>query len=272
MIKIITIDLDGTLLTSEKKITEHTIQTLRKAKAQGVRVVLCTGRPLTFIMDLIDQIGLQDPGDYSITFNGGLIQKNDTGEIVAEHTISKSQIEQFLAVTSSLDLPLDAINMETVYQIVDAQGKTISQYGSINPKMNYKQVSFKELPDIPFNKLVVATDADFLMNQVKKMPPEIHNTFNLMKSRPILLEVVLREIGKDKAIAQLIDLLGIKQEEVMAIGDEENDLAMIQYAGLGVAMGNASETVKKAADVITKTNDADGVAAAVEEYVLKKQS
>ena len=109
MIKLVAIDLDGTLLTDDKRISQKNLTVLQKAKEQGVKVVLCTGRPLAAITPFIEQLGLNEPGDYSITFNGGLVQKNDTGEILSKSAMTLEDVQRISQLMIELDLPLDVL-------------------------------------------------------------------------------------------------------------------------------------------------------------------
>lgn len=269
MIKLIAIDLDGTLLTDEKKITDRNKEILTKAKNQGVKVVLCTGRPLISINDYLNRLDLRDAGDYSITFNGGAVQKNDTGEELLSCPLSLTDVKQIAEVMTELDLPLDIISNDTCINIPTSKSRQ-SIYQSINPILKYVTKEVAELDEtIIFNKMVVAAEADYLDEQLKGLSKEWYEKFNIMKSRDELLEIIRPDVSKANGIDLLAKELGIKQSEVMAIGDEENDESMISYAGMGVVMANGNEELKKIAQFVTKSNEEDGVAYAVEKFVLK---
>ena len=132
--------------------------------------------------------------------------------------------------------------------------------------------SDEEMPeDFVYNKAVSAVAADFLDGQIPKIPAELHERFEIFKSRDILLEWSPKGVHKANGLAKLIGHLGIDQSEVMACGDEGNDLSMIEWAGLGVAMANATDEIKSAANlVLPKNNDEDGIAWVIEHYVLNE--
>lgn len=269
MIKLIAIDLDGTLLTDEKTITEHNKQTLLQAKEQGVYVVLCTGRPLFAIEAYLDRLGLRGHDDYSITFNGSSVQKNDTGEMFMSHSLSHKDIQEVARIMASVNLPLDVVSVDTMIHLPTASEDKPSIYETMNPLLKVEYASVEELDtQREFNKMVVGIEASYLDEQIALLPPELFERFNIMKSRENLLEIVHKEASKANGIAHLASQLGIKQEEVMAIGDEENDRSMIEYAGVGVVMANGNETLKEIAQFVTKSNQEDGVAYAVEQLVL----
>ncbi len=270
MIKLIAIDLDGTLLNSQKEISPRNIRVLKEAKAQGVKVVICTGRPLASISAFVQTLGLSEEEDYSITFNGGLVQKNDTGSILKEYTLSAANIHDTYKIVRKLALPLDVVSGQNVFHVTPQPAGYPSIYEQLNPLMTF---SAREINDFDVNercnKMVIAVEADYLDQQISRIPQQLLEQFTFVKSRVCLLEILHKEVSKATGIAILAKELGIKKEEVMALGDEENDLSMIEYAGIGVAMGNATQQIKDAATVITGTNDEDGVAQAVAQYVLK---
>lgn len=268
MIKLIAIDLDGTLFTDAKTISPRNKATLQEAKAAGVKVVICTGRPLKGIEATLKELDLEQPGDYSITFNGGLVQKNDTGEIMEKASMTVKDIRDLYQLGQQLELPVDAVYGANVYQLPSAPGR-VSLYHEMNSVMTFNEAEITDINDEHiFNKAVVAYDADYLDQQIKKIPQSYRGRFEIIKSRDSLLEFMPKGVTKAYGISLLAKDLGIAQAEVLALGDEENDLPMIEYAGIGVAMANAIPLVKEAADVITKSNEEDGVAEAIEKYVL----
>lgn len=267
-IKLIALDLDGTLLTSDKRITEANKNALRAARQQGAYVVLTTGRPLQAIGTFLEELDLLGENQYSITFNGGLVQEN-TGRILDKIGFSIEDVRAIRQVTNKLDLPLDVLYGGDVYSLPSAHE---SLYLTCNPLLNKIITSDEEMPeDFVYNKAVSAVAADFLDGQIPKIPAELYERFEIFKSRDILLEWSPKGVHKANGLAKLIKHLGIDQSEVMACGDEGNDLSMIEWAGMGVAMANATDEIKSAAKlVLPKTNDEDGIAWVIENYVLSE--
>ncbi|MGX7149611.1 Cof-type HAD-IIB family hydrolase [Enterococcus ureasiticus] len=269
MIKLVAIDLDGTLLDSKKEISARNKEALAQAKAAGVKIVICTGRPLAAIGIYLDALNLRDNGDYSITFNGGLVQKNDTGEIIEKASMPLENVHDLFELATSLNVPLDILSDGLVLQLPTTQDHE-SLYSQLNKLLTYESYELAQLTtDRIYNKAVIAVDQTYLDEQIKKIPSPFYDRYEIIKTRSNLLEFMPKGITKAYGISLLARDLGIKQEEIMTIGDEENDLPMIEYAGLGVAMENAVPRVKSLADVITDTNDNDGVAQAVEKFVLE---
>lgn len=269
LIKLVAIDLDGTLLNSKKEISERNKAALAQAKAAGVKIVLCTGRPLAAIEIYLEALDLRDNGDYSITFNGGLVQKNDTGEIIEKALMPLAAVHELYELATALNVPLDILSDGLVLQLPASQEHT-SIYSQLNNLLTFEPYELAQFTaDQIYNKAVVAIDETYLDEQIKKIPASFYERYEVIKTRNNLLEFMPKGITKAYGISLLARDLGIKQEEIMAIGDEENDLPMIEYAGLGIAMENAVAKVKDMADIITDTNDNDGVAQAVEKFVLE---
>ncbi|MGM0137812.1 hypothetical protein IGI65_000214 [Enterococcus sp. DIV0755b] len=269
MIKMIAIDLDGTLLDNNKKISPRNKAALAKAKAQGVKIVLCTGRPLRAIRPYLEELQLKEAGDYSITFNGGLVQKNDTGEVMAKSTLSYANVKELIALAEALELPLDVVSDEIVY-VLPTDPNHESIYAKLNPLLHFEPLTTAALTeDLLYNKAVVAFEQSYLDQQLAKIPAALNERYEIIKTRDVLLEFMPKGVTKAYGCQLLAQHLNITAAEVMAIGDEENDLPMIEYAGLGVAMENAVPMIKAAANVVTASNTDDGVAQVVEKYVLQ---
>lgn len=265
-IKLIALDLDGTLLNSQKEISSENQAAIAKARAKGIHVVLTTGRPLVAIhhfLETLDMVGFED---FSITFNGGLVQRN-TGEILSKKPFSMAEAEKIKSLTQTLGLPCDLLSEGTVYMTSSARE---SLYPTLNNLLMFEKADLTDLSkDIIINKIVSCTDAAVLDAKISEIPKEFYQTCEIFKSQPKLLEFMPNGINKAFGLSQLIKILALQPDNVMAMGDEENDRSMIEWAGYGVAMGNAVPGIKKAAPIVSDlTNDQDAVAAIISEYVL----
>ena len=266
-IKLIALDLDGTLLTSDKKISQRNLKALAAARAKGVKVVLTTGRPLKameFLLDELGTAGLED--EYTITFNGGLVQRN-TGEIIDKTVFSHADVVRIFEETQKLALPLDAISEGVVYQL---QSEQKSLYAQANPYLQFEHVSLNDLSEeLTYNKCVTAFDPSSIDKPLPQISPDLFERYEIFKSRDMLLEWSPKNVHKATGLAKLSQHLGLDSSQIMACGDEANDRSMIEWAGLGVAMGNATEEIKAVAKVVAPlTNDEDAVAWAIENYIL----
>lgn len=275
-IKLIAIDLDGTLLDSNQLLSDENKAAIQEAKAAGVQVVLCTGRPLRSMKHLLEEAGLQDDDDIVITYNGGLIQNAKTGEILNELTLNREECLDIYQLGLQLNLPVNFIDLDYVYEPAYPAGAESIYMNGLReiPKENalkFKAVDIENLPK-PFkiNKVVMSRPAAELDAMIPAIPESYHEKYNIYKSQPFILEVLPDHVDKGYSMRIIGDMLGLKEEQIMGIGDQENDLSLVVNAGLGVAMENAIEQVKEAADYITKSNDDNGVAHAIRKFVLDK--
>lgn len=268
MIKLIAIDLDGTLLNSQGQISRVNRQALEMAHEKGIKIVLCTGRPYLFMKDFLLDLGLQSEDDYIITFNGGQVQKAKDGQVIEAFTLSLQDLKDWRQALEDVDLPIHAIDGQFVYEWVDDQVTTPSLYLANRPSIESKVVALNDFEqDHLFNKFVVSCEPSILDQGLSQLDPALMGKFSTFKSHDNLFEIVAKGVTKGAILERLASHLGISMVHVMAIGDQENDLSMIQAAGIGVAMGNAKDHIKEIADYITATNDQDGVAQAINHFI-----
>ncbi|MGY3725541.1 hypothetical protein SAMN05421767_1544 [Granulicatella balaenopterae] len=268
-IKAIALDLDGTLLTSDKKITDTTKKVLQKAQDKGIKIVLCTGRALKGVRPLLEELDLFNEDDVVITYNGGVIQKTKSQEILFQEAHTKEDVIYIHQETMKVNLPMNMLDLEYVYEPTYPTNRA-SRYHDIMGMLDFVKMNPEDLADDQLlNKAVLCYDEAILDEEFLKLPAEFTERFNCMKSRPILMEVLPKNVNKGQALVHLAAVLGMEIDNIMACGDADNDLDMIREAGFGVAMANATETVKAVADYITTSNNEDGVAKAIE-YILEK--
>ena len=255
-IKLIALDLDGTLLNSSKEISKENRLAINAARQKGVHVVL----PFLKTLEMLDF------EDFSITFNGGLVQRN-TGQILSKKSFSHDEILEIKELTSNLGIPCDVLSEEKVYM---TKSKIDSQYDTLNKLLTFIKVDFDQVPlDVVYNKIVSCTEKELLDASLDKIPESYFDQFEIFKTQAKLLEFMPKGINKAYGLTQLINQLNLKPENVMAMGDEANDLSMISWAGYGVAMANAVPAVKEEARIISDlTNDQHAVAHIIEKYVL----
>lgn len=268
MIKLIAIDLDGTLLNSDKLISPENKAALNRAKEMGIKVVICTGRPLLSIASILDELNLREPGDYAITYNGGLVQRTDTGEILSQKSLSKDDAADLYELSQQLQLPCVLLDLENIYELPYPKGRE-TWYRKTKPALPFVSTTLEEFPeDARFNKILYCYDETVLQEAVKNIPAEYYDKYTILQSHPYLIEMMNNEVDKGRGIEVLTKLLGFTADEVMAFGDEANDLAMLEYAGFGVAMDNAVPALKRIAKYVTKSNDDHGIAETLEKFVF----
>ncbi|WP_430609916.1 sugar-phosphatase [Enterococcus sp. DIV0876] len=268
-IKLIAIDIDGTLLNDDRKITPAVYQALKAAEAQGVRIVLCTGRPLTGVQDLLTELDLFTDNDFVITYNGSLVQKTKNQEIISEFGLSHEDYLTIEMTARKLGVHLHVETQDTMYTANrDISPYTVYEAFLVNMPLKYRTPE-EMSADLNIIKMMMIDEPALLESIIPNLPTTLTDQYNVVKSAPFFLEVLNKKAHKGAAVKKLAEHLGIDQSEVMAIGDNENDLTMVEYAGIGVAMGNATENVRNMADIITASNEEDGVAKVINEYVLQ---
>ena len=268
-IKLIAIDIDGTLLNDDRKITPAVYQALKAAEAQGVRIVLCTGRPLTGVQDLLTELDLFTDNDFVITYNGSLVQKTKDQAIISEFGLSHEDYAFVEMTARQLGVHLHVETQDTMFTANrDISPYTVYEAFLVNMPLKYRTPE-EMTPDLNIIKMMMIDEPALLDSVIPQLPATLTEQYNVVKSAPFFLEVLNKKAHKGAAVKKLAEHLGIDQSEVMAIGDNENDLTMVEYAGIGVAMANATENVRNMADVITASNEEDGVAKVINEYVLQ---
>ncbi len=268
MYKLIAVDMDGTLLREDKTVSERTKVAIQMAHKQGVKVVLASGRPIEGLNRYLEELGLCTDEDYVLSYNGSVVQNVYTKEVIAKSILKGSDLMYLYDVAQKLDINIHAFSKDGC--ITPKMNEYSQLEGRINGipvhEVDYSQISLEE--DII--KIMLIDPEEVLEVAIKKLPEEIYDKYTVVRSAPFFLEFLNKSSGKATGVKALADHLGIKREEIICIGDAGNDLDMIEYAGLGVAMGNAFEEVKKAADYITSSNDEDGVAQVIEKFVTMK--
>lgn len=260
MIKMIALDLDETLLNTDKTISDANAAALRRLHDAGIKVVLCTGRPINAIWGYLEQLGLTTAEDYTITFNGALVIQNTTKEALAQSGLSRNDFKQLHAFAHEHGYPLDVLDFEQVYPLSDLTPSIYQQM--LKAPMTFTPTAFADLPDHLFSKAVMATDPATLDAAVAALTPEMHAQYHVVRSQPKILEFLAADMDKAVGLGQLLTHFGWDFSNLMAFGDAENDLGMIKAAGDGVAMLNGQPAIKAAANHITpKVNNEAGVAA-----------
>lgn len=271
-IELIAIDLDGTLLTPEKKISAKVKETIEMAKTKGIKIVLCTGRPLPGVFQILEALNLQEEGDYVITYNGALVQQSHNGKAIAHHTLNHESFLKIEAMSRQVGIHCHTIDETHIY----TANKDISPYSVresflVNMPIRYRTVEEMD-PTLVISKMMMIDEPALLDAAIAKLPKSFYDEYTILKSEAFYLEVLNKAASKGQALKDLARILDIPKENIMAIGDNENDIDMIEYAGMGVAMGNAIASVKEISDHVTDTNEYDGVATAIETIAFESIS
>ncbi len=266
MYKIVVLDIDGTLVNSDRVVTEKTKEYIKKATEKGVKFCLASGRPPSGILPVAKEIGLDKMGGYMLGYNGGACVNCETMEVLYETFIKSDEMSKIHAYGNEHNIPMMTYDGNTLL-ISTEETEYIKEEAGINGFVIKKADDFLKEVTFDFPK-VLFTDHSEELDKHEEAIKTLLPQFEVFRSMPYFLEVCPKNIHKATGIQRVIEILGIKQEEVIAVGDGFNDYTMIEYAGLGVAMGNAHDGVKAIANYITTTNDEDGVCKVIEEFIL----
>ncbi|ARS62128.1 sugar-phosphatase [Streptococcus mutans] len=266
-IKLVAVDIDGTLLNSKREVTPEVYTAIQDAKKAGVKVVIATGRPIAGVTDLLEKLNLKDQGDYVITFNGALVQDTATGEDLIKETLTYDDYLDIELLSRKLSVHMHAISKEGIYTANRDIGKyTVHEASLVNMPVYYRTP--EEMVGKEIVKIMMIDEPEMLDAAIAQLPASLYEHYTVVKSRPFYLEIMNKKVSKGTAIVHLAEKLGLSRDETMAIGDEENDRAMLEAVGSPVVMENGIPELKKMAKYITKSNDNSGVAYAIKKWVL----
>lgn len=269
MIKLLALDMDGTLLNSQKKISQENISAIHKAIKAGVKLVLCTGRPPFGVRPYYELLGLAQEDEYVIVDNGCAIHRTSDWAVIDSVALDKQDIHYLYSLTQDSSIQLTLFDEEHYFVI----GKTPSPivvrdtgYVFTSPT----EISLEEAVSGKYTmfQAMFLAEKEIVDIFEEKYASDICQRFSGVRSQDVIYEVMPAGVTKAFALEKLAQKLDIQAEEIMALGDANNDLEMLKFASLGIAMGNASDYVKSLADDVTDSNDENGVAKAIEKYLL----
>jgi Cof subfamily protein (haloacid dehalogenase superfamily) len=268
---MLVLDLDDTLLRSDLSISYRSRNVIKKAVAQGLVVVLASGRIPVALEKFSRTLGMNKRPGYIICSNGTIIQESNTGKIIWEAQLDTETALAVYDLATAEGFPVQIYEDDIMYV-----SKT-NEFTRYDQKLTgLKQVvadDFHAIVKRGCNKLLIPGDPMLLQPLEILIRTYLGKDINLFTSKPYFLEILPKETDKGSALAKVAQMLGIEQGAVMAIGDSMNDEAMIRWAGTGVAMLNADERIKQIADLVTeRSNEDDGVADIIEQYILGKGS
>ncbi len=262
--KLIALDVDGTLLNDDHELTPGTAETIRRIAGQGTEFVLCTGRAPVNSIPFMRKMGL---GGYVITHNGAATVDVRTEEIVHEFALDVKGLDRYIDYCREHGVHYD-INTTFELYVPGASelGKEALDMYRLFMMEPLELPAWTEFTE-PVVKMTVTAkkeELDRVQSDWNVWPQE----FNVLRSGDFFIDIMHKEASKGAALQKLAEKRGFKPEEVMAIGNYYNDLTMLTYAGLGIAMDNSPVEVKAAANAVTASNNEEGVKQALEKYCL----
>jgi len=261
--RMIVSDMDGTLLRTDCTISKRNADAIRRATDSGIKFVLATGRPIQGVRSYAAMLGLSGP---VITYNGAVVVDLDTEEILYEESMNRADAELSLRLGQEYDTTMCIWSKGRLY--VNKMNDRADDYMKISGVEPILVTDFSEILDSGITKILWYDTPEMIGRMPDEMAKKgfISTTFCL--SRPYFLEFFSSNVSKAAAVGKVCEINGISNDEVIALGDAPNDLSMLEFAGLGVAMENALDEVKAAVSTVTKSNDDDGVAEVIERFVL----
>lgn len=277
--KMVCIDMDGTLLGKRKKISEFSKDIIKKAHDMGVEIVVTTGRLYNNAAYFSQLLGVDSP---VIAANGAIVIDQKTNDIIYESAIPEIECMNILKILNKYKIPFHFHTTDTIYC-----NNWFSKFGT--QVYMTKQVYYEHLN---INYYTVKTEKEWAevfkkesgrMAKCIAFSPKSKSIFKVRKELDNLENIVyfgsgnhsteinFKGVSKGNSVKVLSEKYGIKREELICIGDNENDISMIKYAGLGIAMANAIDEVKAAAQYITDSNKNDGVAKAIKKFILDQE-
>ena len=291
MYKLVAVDLDGTMLNQYGIVTENTKNAIKKAIEKGVEIVIASGRPIDSIKAIAKEIGSEK---YFIAGNGSLIYDIQKDEIIYDKFLSKEKVLEIIKICEENSISYNVYTDKTIlatalkYNVLYYQKENLKKEESKQTKISIVENLYeyvKNLKDDKFLKLTICDDSQTVFQSIIRKLRQVDGIDVLdvshMSRKTIkqgteeitveyyYTEITTKNVDKWETIEYLINKMGIKKEEVIAIGDNMNDKKMIENAGLGIAMGQSHPGIKAIANQITTSNIEDGVAQALEVLISK---
>lgn len=276
MVKAIVLDIDGTLIQDNTEMATSTIESLKIAQEKGIKVILASGRPHRGMIKYADALALDKNEGLLVSYNGAKVTNWQTKEVIFNQALSMEEGRAILEHLKQFDVvPIiehgSKMFVNNVFQ--DLGPLPIINVGVIEHEARGGDFLLQEVVDLAahvdfeLNKILVAGRPDYLTEHHQAISAPFEKTISANFSVPFYYEITAQGIDKAKALQVTLQQFGIDASEVIAFGDGENDLTMLQYAGIGVVMENANDKVKAQADFITKSNNEEGIYHALKKYL-----
>lgn len=265
--KLIAVDIDGTLVNDDKIISQRTKDTFKKILEAGHKVCIASGRSFYGTVDFAKELGFDKYGGLLSNFNGAKITEFKTGKELFNHTLPLKLVKEVLTFIKPLNIGYLIYYKDKIY-VDDLNTYALDEGVKFN-KINYiyRPNLINEI-DFEPNNILFTADPQLIGPDADKIYDNFKNEGTLTYSGPYYYEIMPKGITKGTSLIEIANYYGIKHEDIIAFGDQMNDTDMILKAGIGVAMDNATDNLKKIADYITLSNNDDGVADYLERFVL----
>ncbi|MCR4617972.1 MAG: Cof-type HAD-IIB family hydrolase [Lachnospiraceae bacterium] len=290
--KALVLDIDGTLTNSKKEITPKTAAAIKNIMNMGHAVILASGRPTPGMMRYESELELAKYGGYLLSFNGARVKSCADGEIIYQKTLPENIPGEIYEFAKEKDAGIISYYLEGNKYEVNVQGPYLEskgidkcgnyvisafepdEYVLLEARINQMKVitvyDFKEFINYPVNKVLITAPGVLAAGYEKELLAKYGDSLSIYRSEEFFLEVMPQNVSKADTLDAMLDIIGVKRENTICCGDGFNDISMIKYAGVGVAMANAKDEVKENADFITGSNDEDGLVTVIDKFILNR--
>ena len=266
--RLIAMDLDGTLNNDEKRITPRTRDALMAAQEAGIRLALASARPSPGLYKERDALRMQEHRGVLMSYNGGRIVDAASGETLFETSMPMEEARSVLRALEKLPVT-PILDDGRQFYVTDRTGFKVDYECRNNGMICDEVANLADFLHFAPVKILMSVDPAQIAEVQKRIAALLPDDLTVVQTAAFYLEVIPRAINKGQGILDICRALQMKPEEVVAFGDAENDIPMLRAAGVGVAMGNADPAVKAAADMVTLSNNEDGIAFALEKLLDK---
>lgn len=264
MYKLVVIDLDNTLLNDEHKISERNSEMVQKVRSKGIEVIIATGRMYISAKPYLKDLSLKNS---AIVYNGAMVKDIETDKTVYHKPIDKIHAKEIIRDIKNEGLHLNLYQNDKLY--VDSDNKYTKRYEKISGVKAIKVEDLTEMDIVdPTKMLIIEDDPELHLYYQKYLESKYGDIINVTESKKYFIEIGAKDVNKGKTLQQLIKEKDIDKDEIIAIGDSYNDIEMLSYAGIGIAMENAPEKVKNRADMVAPDNEKDGVAVILDKLII----
>lgn len=268
-IKLVALDTDGTLLSSQNKILPSTKKAVKRALEQGIKVVLCSGRPLAGLEPYMKELGIKGKDQYAVTLNGA-ITRNASGEMLTHDLVSNEQYRVLTKFAREQEVPFNVVSTDS--QIITAD-HDVDYFELLQAWENTAGMLIRQPEEFPDDYEVAkgcfVGDTELLNKVESILRKEFGEQLYVVRAADHFLEVLNPKVSKGNGLLELGEKIGIKPKEMAVFGDERNDISMFDVVGTAIAMGNGSDEAKKHANFATASNDDDGIQLAFDKYILQ---
>lgn len=268
-VKALVLDIDGTLTNSKKEITPGTKQALQDLMKRGHKVILASGRPTPGMRRYEEELELEKYGGYLLSFNGARIVDCRTGEVVYLRLLPTTLLPGLYGFAKR-----NGCGLVTYLGNEVISAFTPDKYVELEARINGLPVrvveNFVDFVDFDINKCLMTAEPEKAEGLEKQLQERYGCMTSIYRSEPYFIEIMPKDVNKASSLERVLPVIGVSKENTVCCGDGFNDISMIRYAGIGVAMGNAWPAVKIYADYITATNDEDGLVQVIREFFAEK--